>query len=646
MAELAQLTAQLFGTADGATAVTAVAAAPDGGGGEPTRRAPEKSAAAALPLAANAAAADSGSGVAIAGNVAAAADPQAEVAAASCTRRQLLTRRASSGVDLRGAVGRGLRGGSGGTGLSAMVDALRELVAFPSVSADPAAAHHVVGAANWLRRELEDMGAETKLVCPRRPAEPQPAVAGGGAGGGAGSGAGAGGASVGDGIGAGRSTGFPIVLGRIVVDASRPTIVFYGHYDVVAASGAGWHSPPFQLTVSDGFVRGRGVTDNKGPVIAMLAAVRELLRAKEPPPFNFAFALDGEEEVGSVGFEAAVRNERRWLAGEAGVACVLVCNTYWLSDERPCLVYGLRGVVHLDVRVRGAKRSLHSGVHGGAVYEPTIELASLLGTLVHRGSSEVAVPGFHESVRPLEQAEASLYDGVDFDSAAYARRIGAAVRDVARDGARDGGRATAEAAGGGGGARACEESRRLLMARWRQPCLSINQLSANADSTNFAVIPPEALAHISVRFVPDQSAEEMVRLVSAHLHAHFDSLGTPNSLSVVAVGGGEWWLGDPHSPPYQAAARALERVWGLRPSFIREGGTIPVTSCLERLLGAPAVHLSLGQASDNAHLDNERMSLKALFKGKQTLQLFMHELARLYPGPCAARARRARASFG
>ena len=160
------------------------------------------------------------------------------------------------------------------------------------------------------------------------------------------------------------------------------------------------------------------------------------------------------------------------------------------------------------------------------------------------------------------------------------------------------------------------------------------------------MIPPAASAHISIRFVPDQSSDEVVRRVTEHLRAAFGALGTPNELSVTAVGGGDWWLGDPHSPVYQAAARALERVWGLKPSFIREGGTIPVTSCLERILRAPAVHLSLGQASDNAHLDNERMSLKALYKGKQTLKAFIYELAQLHPRSTAGARRPGRASAG
>mmetsp|Transcript_11058 Transcript_11058/g.28964 ORF Transcript_11058/g.28964 Transcript_11058/m.28964 type:complete len:180 (+) Transcript_11058:1208-1747(+) len=179
-----------------------------------------------------------------------------------------------------------------------------------------------------------------------------------------------------------------------------------------------------------------------------------------------------------------------------------------------------------------------------------------------------------------------------------------------------------------------------MMARWRQPCLSINQLSANANSNNLSVIPPTASAHISVRFVPDQTGAEMVEVVAAHLHAEFQKLRTPNALTVICCGGGEWWIGEPDSKPYQAAAHALESVWGQAPSFIREGGTIPVTSALERLMGAPAVHLSLGQASDNAHLDNERMSLQALYKGKQTLRQFIiFFAAALADEPEAARSR-------
>ena len=170
----------------------------------------------------------------------------------------------------------------------------------------------------------------------------------------------------------------------------RPRILFYGHYDVMPAPADGWHSDPFALTGRDGHFYGRGTTDNKGPILAAACAASELLANRELES-DLVFLIEGEEETGSFGFDEALR---RCKATIGHVDAILVSNSTWVSDDRPCITYGMRGVVHCTLEVSSDLPDLHSGVDGGAVSEPMFDMVKLLSCLSE--GQRVLIPGFCE----------------------------------------------------------------------------------------------------------------------------------------------------------------------------------------------------------------------------------------------------------
>eukprot|EP00048_Salpingoeca_helianthica_P005901 m.93046 g.93046 ORF g.93046 m.93046 type:complete len:1282 (+) comp13796_c0_seq2:297-4142(+) len=398
----------------------------------------------------------------------------------------------------------------------------------------------------------------------------------------------------------------PIVFGRMHVARDRPTVVVYGHYDVQPAAEEEWVSSPWQLRALDGYLYGRGATDNKGPILAFLYAAHEL-RNEGLLDCNLVFLFEGEEEAHSDGFREALARLSAQSVEETGlenVSMVLVSNNYWIDDSRPCLTYGTRGVVHVNVSLMGPSHDVHSGVDGGAVVEPLCELVSILASLTD-SRGQILVPGFYDDVCPMTSEEEALFDRVNLNMAEYCSNLG--VRAVTSTRSRD-----------------------VLAARWSNPTLSIVSVDSSNTAKSFSKIPRAATAKLSIRFVPRQSATRLVELLTHHLEIEFAKRRSPNTLKVEAVHTADWWLGDPKSTIYNAASRAIEEVWGQTPMLVREGGTMPITSFLSSYLAVPALLLPMGQASDGAHLANERIRLSNLLRGKDVIK---HLLVNLYGQP-------------
>ncbi|KAJ2488374.1 hypothetical protein IWW37_004874 [Coemansia sp. RSA 2050] len=399
----------------------------------------------------------------------------------------------------------------------------------------------------------------------------------------------------------------PIVYGRFdgrpagPLEA-RPTVFVYGHYDVMPAGDeARWASAPFELSGRDGYVYGRGVSDDKGPVLATLFAVAELHSAGLLD-VTVVFCIEGEEEHGSAGLYETIA-EHRALFGVPRL--ILLSSSYWLGENTPCLTYGMRGSIRATVRVETSRNAdVHSGVWGGAVNEPLACLAHLLAQLADP-SGHVLVPGFHDHVRPVDEAErGAMSDLVSF----VAARDANAPVIVSADGALD----------------------RQLMQRWRHPALTVHHVDVStvAAPSNATLVPAAAQASVSVRVVPDQSLADIAAKVRAHVeHVFARFVGARKEaldvlrlkLDVTPIA--DWWLADPMAPVYRAASRAIREEWNMDedPLLIREGGSIPAVPWLESFFapGAVAVNLPMGQSSDNAHLDNERISLENLLRGRQ-----------------------------
>ncbi|KAJ8507465.1 hypothetical protein ONZ45_g10164 [Pleurotus djamor] len=380
----------------------------------------------------------------------------------------------------------------------------------------------------------------------------------------------------------------PLVLatfnGASKTNSKKQRLLFYGHYDVIAAPPQGWNSDPWSLTGRNGYLYGRGVTDDKGPIMAVACAAAELL-SKRALGLDLVFLIEGEEECGSIGFSDAVKKYKEQI-GE--VDAILVSNSTWIAENPPCITYGLRGVVHCTLQISSDLPDLHSGIEGGAVAEPMLDMIRLLATLTDK-RNHVQVPGFYDSVRPTTEEEQQLYT-----------RLSALTQRPASS----------------------------LASKWSEPSLTVHNLQISGPR-NATVIPGSVKAQVSVRIVPDQDLDTIAKSLCDYLHASFEELGSPNVLNVSIEHKANWWLGDLDGQWFRSLERAVMDEWGVEPLRIREGGSIPSIPYLEKEFGCGALHLPMGQSTDQAHLPNERISLSNLQRGKAVVERFLLNVAEM-----------------
>ncbi|EJC98016.1 Zn-dependent exopeptidase [Fomitiporia mediterranea MF3/22] len=428
-----------------------------------------------------------------------------------------------------------------------MLHALSKFISIPSVSSERKHREDCRQAAIWLKKCLTQLGAESSLL----PTE--------------------------EGCN-------PLVLATFHGSQSkqdRPRILFYGHYDIMAAPSDGWNTDPFILTGRDGYYYGRGATDNKGPILAAACAASELL-SHRALGCDIVFLIEGEEEAGSVGFDAAVRRNKEKFGR---IDAILVSNSTWISEDRPCITYGMRGVVHCSIEISSGLPDLHSGVDGGAVREPMFDMIGLLSRLSE--GQHVLIPGFYDAVQPRTEKEFDLY------------KLLSTV--------------TGEAASS-------------FTAKWREPSLSIHSLEVSGPG-NPTVIPAKVKAKISLRIVPNQHLDTIASLLREHLLSSFEAVKSPNKIKVNIDNATDWWLGDVEGDWFKALEKAIKDEWGVTPLRIREGGSIPSVPYLEKEFKCQALHLPLGQSTDRAHLNNERISLDNLRRGKSVIERFLKAIS-------------------
>ncbi|KAI9064650.1 Zn-dependent exopeptidase [Trametes sanguinea] len=429
-----------------------------------------------------------------------------------------------------------------------LVYALTKFVAIPSVSNAVAHKEDCRQAAIWLRKCFTQLGAEASLL------------------------------PTGD-------TTNPLVLGTFHgtrTSQRRPRILFYGHYDVISARPTGWTSDPFTLTGRNGYLYGRGATDNKGPIMAVACAAADLL-ARRALGVDLVMLIEGEEEAGSGGFAEAVKRHKDAIGH---IDSILVSNSTWIAEDTPCITYGLRGVVHCNVEISNDGPDLHSGVDGGAAREPMLDMVKLLGTLTD-STNRIAIPNFYDRVRPVTEEERQLY------------KVLSSVTQTPAS---------------------------LLAARWREPSLTIHNVEVSGPR-NSTVIPSKVRAHISLRIVPDQELEAIAASLQEHVKTEFRRMRSPNKLSVTIDQTADWWLGELDDPWFHALESAVKDEWGMDPLRIREGGSIPSVPYLEKEFSCHALHLPLGQSTDQAHLPDERISLSNLRRGKRVVERFLSNVA-------------------
>ncbi|CEP18781.1 hypothetical protein [Parasitella parasitica] len=427
----------------------------------------------------------------------------------------------------------------------------------------------------------------------------------------------------------------PLVYGKFTGRRSSekrvPTVLIYGHYDVIAADNEKnlWGSDPFSLTGKNGYLYGRGTSDNKGPILATIFAVNELLK-EGLLDVNVIFLIEGEEESGSVGFYEAVDKNKELFQD---VDMVLLSNSYWLGEDVPCITYGLRGVIHATVSIWNKRADLHSGVEGGAVSEPLIDLIHVLGRLVD-SDKKVLIPGFYDQVRPVTEAEEKLYDPIvewmrTSETAQSSTR--AHHSTVTSPNLGEGGKQVKECetqckiASANNLALDADKMKQQLMSRWRYPTLTVHKIDVSIN--NPTIIPRSAQAAVSMRVVPDQTITDICAQFEEYVKEVFsESTESDNSISVTIQSAAEYWLGDLNGKYFKAVERAIYNEWDMKPLYIREGGSIPAVRWLEKFCNAPAIHIPFGQSSDQAHLHNERIRLLNLHAGRRIVKSLLTAL--------------------
>jgi acetylornithine deacetylase/succinyl-diaminopimelate desuccinylase-like protein len=430
---------------------------------------------------------------------------------------------------------------------------------FPSISTDDQYAERLAECAHWLVKKLTTIGLETQLI-------PTP--------------------------------GHSVVWAHNQHRPGRRTVLIYGHYDVQPPDPLElWDSPPFEPVLKDGYVFARGATDNKGQILSHILGLQEMMEQDRELPVNVHLVIEGEEEIGSANLGNFLNQNRDALKCDVAV----VSDTGMIARGVPTLSYGLRGVTALEIKVTGPKMDLHSGIYGGAVANPATALAQLLASL-HDREGRVAIAGFYDRVKPLEDWERQAWRKLPLDGDKLI------LKETG----------VAELFG--------EAGYNSLERVWARPTAEINGMGGGYQGKGTkTVIASHAMAKLTFRLVPDQEGDEILKLAKTHLRKNL-----PKGVTLEITDGhsGPWYLTDPHSPIGEAAQRALRKAFNADVALIREGGSIPIVSQFRSILGIETLLMGLALPDCRAHSPNENFPLENLEGGIRLNKAILQELAR------------------
>ena len=373
----------------------------------------------------------------------------------------------------------------------------------------------------------------------------------------------------------------------------KPTLLYYGHYDVQPPDPLKlWRTPPFEPTIVGKNMYARGASDMKGQLIAFLKALESIVRTGSMP-VNLKVMLEGEEEVGSPSLRAFMKKYRDLLActyclnGDGGIQ----------APDIPSITYTLRGLTYFEVRVHGPAGDLHSGEFGGAVENPANVLCRVIAGM-HDRHGHVTLPGFYDQVRPLSKQERA--------EGKHALRVDAWWLE----------HTGAPALGGG------EEGYTPTERATARPTLDVNGLlSGFTGEGSKTVLPSTAMAKFSMRLVPDQDPAAILRSLGRYLEAHMPPTVT---WELIEHASSRPAIVERDSAAVRTATLALEQVWGKKPIFTRQGGSIPVVGLVQEILGVDSLLLGFGLPDDNLHAPNEKLHLPNFRRGVETYIRYLH----------------------
>jgi acetylornithine deacetylase/succinyl-diaminopimelate desuccinylase-like protein len=432
---------------------------------------------------------------------------------------------------------------------SKFVSELKEFLRFPSVSSQPKLAEEVANCAKWLARHLKGIGLDAVRIIP--------------------------------------TAGNPIVYAQWLRVPGRPTLIIYGHYDVLPGEPLrAWRTPPFTPTLKNDNLHARGASDDKGQLFSHVKAIESYLKTANALPVNVKCIFEGEEEIGSPHLTSFIVKNKRGLRADAAV----ISDTRMLAADRPAISYAQRGGLRAEVLVKGPPHDLHSGNFGGAIHNPLQALCEMIARL-HDENGRVAIPGFYDDVRSWSDEER-----------AYMARTGPSNEQILRD---------AKVERGWG-----ESGFNLYERTTIRPALTVNGISGGHRGPGAkSIIPAHALAKLSFRLVPDQDPRKVARLFRAHIERI-----TPHTVrtSIRVFSAIEPALVDRNHPAVGAAALAYKKGFGAAPVFIRSGGSIPVVNTFQKILKIPAVLMGFGLPDDHIHGPNENFHLPNFYNAIAT----------------------------
>jgi acetylornithine deacetylase/succinyl-diaminopimelate desuccinylase-like protein len=391
-----------------------------------------------------------------------------------------------------------------------------------------------------------------------------------------------------------QTDGHPVVRGEWLNAPGLPTILVYGHYDVQPTGDLNeWKTPPFSLVRDGDVIRGRGVTDDKGPVLIVLKVAQAFMNQESKLPLNVKFLFEGEEEIGSPNLGEYVQSHAAELSADLVISAD---GAMWRPTE-PSLSIASKGLVTFDVEVSGAKEDLHSGRYGGTVANPVHALAEILASL-HNLDGTIAIAGFYDGIPIMSVQRRAEIAAVEFDDEEYIENLGV------------------DALFGEAGYSTIE---RL----WERPTLEINGIKAGGKYT---VIPHLAIAHISCRLVPGQNPRKVVESIKEHF-LKLNIAGVSIRVQIDGEGIPAYTIPADH-PAIRAATAALEVVYpGEEVLLAVIAGTLPATELFERVLGSKTLFFSFATADEKHHAPNEFMRIKRLIEGMRAWEILWRFLA-------------------
>lgn len=398
-----------------------------------------------------------------------------------------------------------------------------------------------------------------------------------------------------------ETVGEPVVVARVHRTPGAPTALVYCHYDVQPVDPVElWETAPFEPFVREGRMIGRGTADDKGQLVMHLAALEAVLATRESLPINLTYVFEGQEEFGSTGLTAWLPEHRDRLAADVAI----ISDTQFFDGNLPAITTGLRGIMYAQIDVSLSPVDLHSGGYGGTVDNPANALARIV-TALKGPDGRIRIPGFYDDVVPLTDADRAAFAALPFDEEAYREDIGAP-------------------------ALVGEAGYTTLERRGARPTLDVNGIWGGFQGDGAkTIIPAHAHAKVSCRLVANQDPER----VYEQFRAFVAEIAPPGvTVETQLIHGGHPSLTPIDHPATQAAARALRAVFGVDPLYMREGGSIPVTSSFDRTLGLPVVLLGFSQPGSNAHAPNEWFDLSNFDLGTRAVVRLFDELASLPRG--------------